>query len=176
MPPSYFKGVICIEVFIDITVIFLVVLACITDIRKGILPNWCNVSIFFLGVASRVLCLGVKGIPDAMLGVLGLAVLYRILSFLGLKIHAGDLKLIFAIGAYTGLQNLMYLIPILLFISGLMELAYLICKKKLFSPGKFIMHLKNEYLGIVEPMHKPQGPFIGLPFIVYVFMSRMVIW
>jgi len=160
-------------VTLEITAISLVLAGCLIDIKEQRLPNWCTVSLFALGIMLQYLHLGSKGIPDALLGAFAFTGIYFfMMKMFGMKLGGGDVKLIMAVGAFAGLHNFYMFLPVQMLTSAIMELVYIIYKKKLYTPMSFYMQIKNELLKIAEPVYKPQGPFIGVPFIVYIIVMK----
>lgn len=162
--------------FFCLAVTILVILGCYHDIKTKIIPLWCTVSIFLLGIISHILNEGLIGFGFAILGGICLLFIYLILmNRFAIKLGGGDIKLIIAIGTFVGINQLAILVPIQFFVSGIMELINFAILKKAYTPKKYVKEFWNrltlERYKIAEPITHIYGPFIGLPFITYLIIT-----
>lgn len=82
-----------------------VLIAAATDIRKREIPNWLTLSAILAGLVAHPVLSGWEGLKLSMVGFLVAALVFLplfVLRFLG----GGDVKLMGAIGAMAGYQNL----------------------------------------------------------------------
>lgn len=156
----------------------IVAAGCYYDVRTETITNWFTVPVFLLGVLKHFIHDGFGGILSAILGgvfflALYMYVIYRFCKKLGM----GDLKLLFAIGSFAGLNNLGILIPVQFFFTGLALLVYIAFKDKLFNPVAYFKHLRSQHF--IEKFQPGQrmvfSPFIGIPFIIYLVTIPILI-
>ncbi|MTI84370.1 MAG: prepilin peptidase [Firmicutes bacterium] len=175
------KGVLNIE-FLDYSFYLfagiIVTVGCYYDIRTETIPNWCPVPVFLLGILKHFIHDGGIGILYALMGgICFLAFYLAIISRFLEKLGMGDCKLLFAIGTFAGVNNLGVLLPVQLFITGIALLGYIAIEEKLFNPVAYVKHLIFQF-----KMEKYEGgkklvfgPFIGIPFIIYLITVPILI-
>jgi prepilin peptidase CpaA len=111
-----------------------------TDWRSRRVPNWLTVSGLLLGIAVRSIAGGWAGAKDSLLGAgLGLALLLPLVLIKSLG--AGDWKLAGALGAFLGPTRLMAVLLSTILVAGLMALALIVWKKRIFQTLRNIGHM-----------------------------------
>ncbi len=163
-----------------ILAVVLVIWGCYSDIRTKTIPIWCTFPLFLLGIIKNVLNEGWMGIVYSLLGAIGLVALFGLLLVFHTNgVGGGDLKLIMAIGAFGGIHNLSVLLVVEFFFSGIMMLIYLAIKEKAYNPLTFAKTLwtewKLEKMKAAETTQLVLGPFIGVPFILYLVINSILI-
>jgi prepilin peptidase CpaA len=142
----------------------ILLVASITDVRSGRIPNWLVVSGAALGLAVAGVQFGWRGAGDACLGLLGGFTLYFPLYLLRAR-GAGDVKLLAAIGAVVGLGSCVEIAVLSALCGGVMALAVAASKKRLgktFQNLSFIVyeltHLRRPYAANAElDVHHPES-------------------
>ena len=128
----------------------LAAIAGVTDWRSRRIPNWLTVSGLFAGIVINALARGWSGARYSLLGAglgLGLLLPFVLLRSLG----AGDWKLVGALGAFVGPQNLIALLFAAIMVAGFMALALVIWKRRLWQTLRNIWHM----LGALFSFHLP---------------------
>jgi prepilin peptidase CpaA len=107
-------------------------IAGITDWRSRRIPNWLTVPGAAMGLAINVGAFGWLGLKSSLLGMgLGLLIL---LPFVAIRaLGAGDWKLAGAIGAFLGPSQLLLVLAMSVLIAGVMALALVIYKRRLWK-------------------------------------------
>ncbi|SFR12593.1 prepilin peptidase [Desulfoscipio geothermicus] len=159
-----------------LAVAVLIALGCYYDVRTKIMPLWCTVTIFTLGVIYNTIKGGVVGLGAALMGGIFFLLIYLLLIYrFSVKMGGGDLKLIIAVGTFAGINNMAVLIPLYFFCSSIMELVHFAILKKAYNPityaREFWTRYKLEKYKMAEPVEKIYGPFIGVPFIIYLIIN-----
>lgn len=112
------------------------------DWRSRRIPNWLTVSGALLGLAVNAVLNGWHGLENSLLGLLlGLALL---LPFVLVRsLGAGDWKLIGAIGAFFGPQQLLVVLFATILVAGVMALGLIVWKRRvgqtLKNAGRMVM-------------------------------------
>lgn len=134
----------------------LAVLAGYTDWRSRRIPNWLTVPGLVLGLVVNSLSSGWSGAKDSLLGA-GLGLLLLLPFVLLRALGAGDWKLIGALGAFLGPQNLITVLLAAILVAGLMALILVIWK------NRFLQTLRNlgRMLAAFFSLHLP-GPELSL--------------
>lgn len=102
--------------WIQVTLITLVLVAAVIDVRTRRIPNWLSGAGMLAGFGLQGTLRGWKGLEDAALGA-GLAFLVYFILFALRAMGGGDVKLMTAVGALAGVSN-WFIIFILASISG----------------------------------------------------------
>ncbi|ABO49367.1 hypothetical protein Dred_0829 [Desulforamulus reducens MI-1] len=166
----------------DMLVGVLVVGGCLKDIWHRVIPKWCTVGIFLLAVTVNILKFGwLSGIINTLTGALFLTSMYLMLGVMfKQRLGGGDWKLIIALGAYVGWNDMSGLLPIQLFFAGIMELLHFAVRSKAILPWSFVMAFKDrliaELYGYADPVVYAYGPFIGLPFIFFLLLKNYLLF
>src|SRR5579863_2911265 len=107
-----------------------------TDWRSRRIPNWLTVPALGLGIAVNSWLRGWPGTKESLLGA-GLGLLLLLPFVLIRSLGAGDWKLVGALGAFLGPQELLTVLFATLIVAGVMALALVIWK------GRFLRTLPN---------------------------------
>lgn len=167
---------------IKIALALLVLIAAFTDIRARIIPNWLVLAGFVTGVAMRTWLGGWEGLAQSLMGA-GLA----FAVYMGLyALHAmggGDVKLMAAIGAFTGPQDWFLVFVLASVIGGVLALISLLTGGGLVRAARNIVsilwelahfrapHKANPELDIDSPRARtlPHGVAIALGVMLYLW-------
>ena len=98
-------------------------IATFTDLRSRRIPNWLVLPFMVCGLAVSTWQHGWSGLGHSLEGLALGAVLYGILSFLG-GMGMGDVKLVAAIGAWVGPDQLFVALVITAMAGGIMALLW----------------------------------------------------
>lgn len=104
-----------------------VLIAAATDIRKREIPNWLTLGAIVAGVAVNPVFTGWEGFRLSMMGLLIAALIFLplfALRFLG----GGDVKLMGAIGALAGHQNLLVVFLLDALLAGLAAVVLMVVR------------------------------------------------
>src|SRR5258708_2516703 len=82
----------------------LVAIGAVTDIVRGRIYNWLTLSGMALGIVAMTGSQGISGLTFSLLGIGAGLVLYGWLFWLGIM-GGGDVKLLMAIGAWSGARS-----------------------------------------------------------------------
>jgi prepilin peptidase CpaA len=134
----------------------LAVIAGYTDWRSRRIPNWLTVPSLLLGIVVNSLSSGWMGARESLLGA-GLGLLLLLPFVLLRALGAGDWKLVGALGAFLGPQNLITVLLAAVLVAGLMALILVIWKRR------FVQTLRNlgRMLAAFFSLHLP-GPELSL--------------
>jgi prepilin peptidase CpaA len=99
------------------------------DLRSHLLPNWLTVSGFAVGVLTNAILGGWAGAKTSLLGAgIALAILLPVVLLRGLG--AGDWKLMGALGAIVGREEIIYILFFAIVVAGLIAVAQMIRQKR----------------------------------------------
>jgi prepilin peptidase CpaA len=148
-----------------------------TDWRSRRIPNWLTVSGAVLGIAINGILRGWRGVESSLLGLaLGLAVL---LPFVLVRsLGAGDWKLIGAVGAFFGPQQLLEILFATILVAGVMALGLIVWKRRVGqtvkNAGRMIaafaqFHLPGRDLSLENPeaLKVPFGVAAAIAVVLY---------
>lgn len=148
-----------------------------TDWRSRRIPNWLTVSAALLGLAVNAVLNGLHGAERSLLGMLlGLALL---LPFVLVRsLGAGDWKLIGAVGAFFGPQQLLVVLFATILVAGVMALGLIVWKRRvgqtLKNAGRMVMafaqfHRPGADLSIDNPeaLKVPFGVAAAIAVVLY---------
>jgi len=163
--------------------ILLSVIAGGTDWRSRRIPNWLTVPGFAVGVTLSTFFGGRGGLKDSLLGA-GLAFAVMLPFWLLKSLGAGDLKFAVALGAYTGPSRLIDILIGSVFVAGVMALALVIYKRRLFQTIKNIGHilvslatfrLPGSHVTLANPdaLTIPYGVSLALMVVLYGIASKL---
>ena len=131
-------------------------IAGISDWQWRRIPNWLTVPGLLLGIAVNTTVRGWPGIKDSLLGAgLGLALLFPFVLIRSLG--AGDWKLVGALGAFLGPQQLIAVLFVSVLIAGVMATLLIIWKGRV----RQTLHNIVRMLGAFFSFHLP-GPELSL--------------
>ena len=175
MVPSWFEFVLSgadmlsfPAIPIQVTLVVLVVVAGIFDLRFRRIPNWLTVSGFLAGIGLNTLLHGVTGLLFA-LGGAALAFALYFLLYLARGMGAGDVKLMTAVGAMAGPFNWLGVLFLTAIFGGAIGLILVTVKGRLrrtFSNLGYL--LKQLVMGQLpyarrEELDVGSGKAVGLP-------------
>ena len=120
--------------------VLLALIAGYTDLRSRRIPNWLTVPALLIGIVANTVLFRWAGLKTSLLGtLLGLALL---LPFVLLRsLGAGDWKLAGALGAFTGPAALVDVLLGSIFVAGLMAVALIIYKGRVWHTLRNIGHI-----------------------------------
>lgn len=101
------------------------------DWRSRLVPNWLTVSGFAIGVLANAILGGWAGAKASLFGAgIALAILLPVVLLRGLG--AGDWKLMGALGAIVGRQEIVYILFAAIVAAGVIAVAQMIREKRVF--------------------------------------------
>lgn len=105
-------------------VVYLVaIIAAVTDVRTGKVPNWLTVPALLVGLGLNVGFLGVGGLKASLAGTaIGISIWF-VMPIIGTPLGGGDVKLLAAIGALRGPHFLLYVLVLSCLWAGLLALV-----------------------------------------------------
>jgi len=131
-------------------------IAGISDWRWRRIPNWLTVPGLLLAIAVNTAVRGWPGAKDSLLGAgLGLALLFPFVLIRSLG--AGDWKLVGALGAFLGPQQLIAVLFVSVLIAGVMASVLIVWKGRV----RQTLHNIVRMLGAFFSLHLP-GPELSL--------------
>jgi prepilin peptidase CpaA len=102
-----------------------------SDWRSRRIPNWLTVSGFFAGVITNAALLGWAGAKAALIGAgIPLLILLPVVLLRGLG--AGDWKLMGALGAMVGREEVLHVLLAAILFTGLIAVGQMIREKRVF--------------------------------------------
>ena len=111
--------------------IALTLLAGWIDWRSRRLPNWLTVSGFSIGIIANATFFRWGGVKDALIGAgIPLAILLPVVLLRGLG--AGDWKLMGALGAIVGRDEILHVLVVTIIFAGLIAFGQMIWQKRVF--------------------------------------------
>jgi prepilin peptidase CpaA len=148
----------------------LVVYACVTDIRKALIPNYLTVSACLAGLVLHGFMSGGEGLLQSFVGLLiGFGLMLPL--YLARAVGAGDVKLFAGIGAIAGSSFAINSLIYSLLCAGLIGLCILIWRKELLR--RIVSLLKRIWmfiwvrdLNVVRTLHKEKN--VTFPFMLAV--------
>jgi prepilin peptidase CpaA len=162
----------------------LAVIAGTTDWRSRRIPNWLTVPALALGIAVNTGLRGWAGARDSLLGA-GLGLLLLLPFVLVRSLGAGDWKLVGALGAFLGPQNLLTVLFATALIAGLMAVLLVIWRKRMLHTLKNMGRLLASLLSFripgqeltLDDPHAAKVPFgIAVAIAVIVYTARQTLW
>lgn len=102
-----------------------------TDWRSRRLPNWLTVPGFAIGVIANSAFFGWTGAKGALIGAgIPLVILLPVVLLHGLG--AGDWKLMVALGAIVGREEIYYVLLVTIILAGLIALGQMVWQKRVW--------------------------------------------
>ena len=134
----------------EIALAILVLAAAIYDIRFRRIPNWLVLSGFCLALVLNVALLRLDGLTLAGLGaVLAFAVYLPLFALRAMG--AGDVKLMIAVGAFTGPRNWLILFLLTAILGGILAVALLLIRGGLVRALKNVLFIMGQLVRIRPP-------------------------
>jgi prepilin peptidase CpaA len=121
-----------------------------TDLRSRRIPNWLTVPGVVSGVALNAILGGWAGLKTSLLGA-GLGLLLLLPFVLLRSLGAGDWKLAGALGAFVGSRVLLDLLLLSVFVAGLMAVALIIYKQRVWETLRNMAHMVGALLTFRMP-------------------------
>lgn len=147
-----------------------IVYACVTDIRKSLIPNYLTVSACLAGLVLHGILSGGAGLWQSFMGLLiGFGLMLPL--YLARAVGAGDVKLFAGIGAIAGSSFAINSVIYSLLCAGVIGLCILIWRKELFRRitgllKRIWMFIWVRDLKAVRTLHKEKN--VTFPFMVAV--------
>ena len=139
-------------VILRITLVCIVILAAVYDLRFRRIPNWVSVSGIVLGLGCNTLLLGFAGLREAVLGLLcALAVYVPLYVVRGMG--AGDVKLMAAVGAIAGPRAWLEIFVVTALIGGIVSLAVVTSKQRFRRTLGNVGLIATELMQFRTPAH-----------------------
>lgn len=157
-----------------------VLIAAATDIRKREIPNWLTLGAIVAGVAVNPVFTGWEGFRLSMMGLLIAALIFLplfALRFLG----GGDVKLMGAIGALAGHQNLLVVFLLDALLAGLAAVLLMVVRGRVRQTLRNIAGgLRSITKGRAPHQDNPQmeagsGASLGMPRGVTIALASLLV-
>ena len=130
----------------------LVVSAALFDLRFRRIPNWLNAAGWLLGIGLQIAAHGATGAKQDLLGS-GLALAVYTGLFALRAMGAGDVKLMAAVGAFTGPVHWLYVFLLASVIGGVIALVAVLSKGALLRVARTIAFLVWDLVHFRAPFH-----------------------
>ncbi len=129
---------LALEIALDVVLLGVCVLAAITDLRWHRIPDWLTLPALGVGLLARFAVHGFggafgQGLIAALLGALFCLLLFGLFAIWGKGIGGGDIKLITAVGALTGLRHAMTSVMCIALVGGVLGIALLVGRRRLLA-------------------------------------------
>lgn len=138
----------------------LVVTAAIYDVRYRRIPNWLVLAGLVAGVSMSFAFFGGSGLLASLKGALLAFGIYLPLFALR-AMGAGDLKLMVAIGAFTGPSSWIVIFAITAILGGLLALALLLYRGQLQKTLQNVLIITAELSHLRAPYHRKPELDVG---------------
>ncbi|MFD2630917.1 prepilin peptidase [Oceanobacillus kapialis] len=109
----------------DYLLFIIIIVAFIWDIKQNKIPNWLTAGSTLLGVICHLIGDGINGLLFAFFGIIaggGVCLLLYAFKAIG----AGDVKLFASIGAFTGVENVLYILMYSIVFGGIIGIFLLV--------------------------------------------------
>lgn len=141
------------------------IIAAVTDVRTGKVPNWLTVPALLVGLGLNVGFLGLGGLKASLIGTaIGISIWF-IMPIIGTPLGGGDVKLLAAIGALRGPQFLLYVLVLSCLWAGLLALAMAAHRRRVIAcarqVGQWLFH--RVVTKTYEPL-ETAAPGLRVPF------------
>ncbi|GIU73687.1 MAG: hypothetical protein KatS3mg004_0774 [Bryobacteraceae bacterium] len=113
-----------------------VLIAAVTDLKRREIPNWLTLGAILAGLGLHTWLRGWEGLKFSAAG-LGLAALIFVPLFVMRWLGGGDVKLMGAVGALAGAQNMFVIFVLDAILGGIAALVLVIVR------GRFLRTLRN---------------------------------
>jgi prepilin peptidase CpaA len=157
-----------------------VLIAAATDIRKREIPNWLTLGAILAGLAANPVFTGWEGFRLSMMGFLIAALIFLplfALRFLG----GGDVKLMGAIGALAGHQNLLVVFLLDALLAGVAAVVLMVVRGRVRQTLRNIGHaIRSMTKGRAPHQDNPQmeagsGASLGMPRGVTIALASLLV-
>jgi len=95
------------------------------DVRGGRIPNWLTYSGILAALGIRILMMGWRGLGSGLLALLAGGGIFFLLFLIG-GMGGGDVKLMAAVGAWTGIPQIVAVLIAAAIAGGILALGYMI--------------------------------------------------
>lgn len=120
------------------------IIAAVTDVRTGKVPNWLTVPALLVGLGLNVGFLGVDGLKAGLVGTAIAISIWFVMPIIGSPLGGGDVKLLAAIGALRGPQFLLYVLVLSALWAGLLALLMAAQRRRVIAcarqVGSWLFH------------------------------------
>jgi len=159
--------------------IVLTLLAGWIDWRSRRLPNWLTVSGFSIGIIANATFFGRAGVKDALIGAgIPLAILLPVVLLRGLG--AGDWKLMGALGAIVGRDEILHVLVVTIIFAGLIAFGQMIWQKRVLVTMRNLWELvRGFFIFGLKPNPEFNLDNVGasaLPFGVAAAAATLLCW
>lgn len=149
------------------------------DWRSRRLPNWLTVTGFAAGIIGNSIFFGWAGMKDAFIGAaIPLGVLLPVVLLRGLG--AGDWKLMGALGALVGREEILHLLLATIIFAGVIAVGQMIWHKRVFVTLRNMWELVQGFFIFGLKPHPELNIYNGeaksLPFGVAAAAATLVCW
>jgi len=122
-----------------ITLIMVLVMAVVTDLRSSRIPNWLTFSAMGFALAEHAWLNGMHGVLFSLAGLgVGLGVFFLI--YLAGGVGAGDVKLMAAIGAFVGVYAVLSCAWLAMVVGGVYAIAAMCYQWGLAAAGQRLVY------------------------------------
>jgi len=122
-----------------ITLIMVLVMAVVTDLRSSRIPNWLTFSAMGFALAEHAWLNGMQGVLFSLAGLgVGLGVFFLI--YLAGGVGAGDVKLMAAIGAFVGVYAVLSCAWLAMVVGGVYAIAAMCYQWGLAAAGQRLVY------------------------------------
>ncbi|MGP4064996.1 A24 family peptidase [Oceanobacillus sp. M65] len=153
-----------------------VIVAFIWDVRHQKIPNWLTLSGMLFGLVFHLINGAIEGFLFAITGLLAAGVICLILY--GFKaVGAGDVKLFAAIGAFTGIEIVLYILMYSIVFGGIIGMLLLLLSRTslYLSYNKLVMKL-NKQLKKEWKLLDKEKKIITFPFMYAVLPAMITVY
>lgn len=148
-----------IPVFI-LPLTLLLLCACVTDLRSRRIPNWLSLGGLLAGLLANSLLSGGLGLGSALMGAgLGLALFLPLYALRAMG--AGDVKLMALVGAFVGVEQVVYTALASVLAGGVMSLALVLMKRG--AARQLLMNLQLMWLEALGKLAGGKLPVVEQP-------------
>ena len=126
---SVLRQLTTMEVYLAVGVMVCVGVAAAWDVQQGRIPNWLTYAATAIGLVSRLLLGGGRSCLDGLsAGLIGGGIFF--IFFLVRGMGAGDVKLMTAVGVWSGLSHLPAVLIATALAGGILALGFMVLHKR----------------------------------------------
>lgn len=158
----------------DYLLFIVIIVAFVWDVKYHKIPNWLTAGSILIGVICHLIINGIDGFLFATFGIIaggGICILLYAFKAIG----AGDVKLFAAIGAFIGVENVLYILMYSIIFGGIIGIFLLI-----FTRTKLHIFVNRFLLFINKKARKSillvnnENKIINFPF-MYAILPAVII-
>ncbi len=146
----------------EVVLAALVIVAAVYDFRFRRIPNWLVLTGFGLGFILNIALLHMDGLVLAALGAVAAFAVYLPLFALR-AMGAGDVKLMVAIGAFTGPRNWIIIFLLTAVLGGILALGLLLLRGGMIRALKNVLLILGELVRLRPPYRADPTLDVGHP-------------